>query len=310
MLGADNPRRNGDEMVMLRTIRKDHLIRLMRDYCYAVSNISALEAIIQVTLTNGEEKWLKIIGMPVQRQWGKVEEMAGTVQDISQKVCEENFGLSVISHELRNPLTIAVLNTQLAIKMLAKDENNAAVNFLRNAETHLNGMTTLMEEYLTTSGKSRQQQLNASVFDLNKLVDVLLTEMGLIHRYHRFVKVNHSPCLVKADKFKIIQVFINYITNAVTHSPMGTPITVALVNGSHHVEVSVIDRGSGIPDGSEELIFDKYYSGAAKEKSRHNKGLGLYLVKNIVERHGGTVRAIRNKNCGSSFFFSLPVLTA
>lgn len=310
MLGADSLRHNSDDTAMLQSIRKDHFIRLTRDYYYAISNASALETIVQVTLTDGQEKWLKIIGMPVQRRWGKVDGMTGTVQDISQKVCEDNFGLSVINHELRNPLTIAVLNTQLAIKMLTKEENGTAVNFLRNAETHLNGMTMLMEEYLTTSGKNRQQQLNTSVFDLNKLVDVLITEMGLVHRYHHFVKMNHRPCLVKADKFKIIQVFINYITNAVTHSPMGTQITIALVIGLNAVEVSVTDRGAGIPMGSEELIFEKYYSGAAKEKSRHNKGLGLYLVKNIVERHGGEVRATRNNSCGSSFYFSLPVLPA
>jgi two-component system CheB/CheR fusion protein len=139
----------------------------------------------------------------------------------------------------------------------------------------------------------------------------MVTEMKTLYPSHRFSKHSSSPVLVRADKFKLIQVLINYLTNAVNFSPASSQITVNSIRKHSYVEVSIRDQGIGIPDGQHQKIFHKFYRSGQKEvRERSSKGLGLYLVREIIQQHGGTVRVEKGEEKGSVFYFTLPLASS
>ncbi|WP_374950104.1 ATP-binding protein [Mucilaginibacter sp.] len=282
---------------------------LIHEFNYACAFDTKLEMQIKTNLPDGKIKWFRLTGILYYRRWDSPDQMVGVIEDISQQVNEECLSLAVVNHELRSPLTVIKLNVQLLINILSGNVDKYPVRLLRNVELHINCMTSLMEEYLASPvNDKRQREMNRTVFDLDDLIDIIISEMKLVYPGHRFIKQEGGPVLVKADKYKIVQVFINYLTNAVNFSPQSSQIAIQVSAVEAYVVVSVQDQGIGIPPGQEEQIFQKFYRSDLKSvRQKNSKGLGLYLVKQIIGEHNGAVRAERGKEGGSVFYFSLPV---
>jgi two-component system CheB/CheR fusion protein len=264
---------------------------------------------VKIITPTGKIKWVRISGVLYYRRWGTAEQMIGVIEDTTQKICEESLSMTVVNHELRSPLTIIKLNVQLLINMLSAGYDKYPVRLLNNVDQHINFMTKLIDEYLSSSlDEKRLPQNNLTVFDLNELIDTIVGEMKTLYTGNRFCKPAAMPVWVKADKYKIIQVLINYFTNAVNFSPPSSHITVCVSIRNNHVEVAVHDQGIGVPAGQEQNIFQRFYKCEQKAvRQKNSKGLGLYLVKNIIQEHGGTVRAEKGEDCGSVFYFTLPL---
>ncbi len=294
---------------VLKLVHPTQVSRLMREFKYACDNDCDFEIQVKIITPAGKIKWVRIAGVLYYRRWGTAEQMIGTIEDTTQKINEESLSLAVVNHELRSPLTIIKLNVQLLINMLSAGNDKYPVRLLRNVDSHINFMTRLIEEYLSSSlDEKRLPQYNLTVFDLNELIEIMITEMKTLHTGNRFCKRAAMPVWVKADKYKIIQVLINYFTNAVNFSPPSSQITVETAIKNNIVEVAVRDQGIGIPCGQEDKIFQRFYKCDQKAvRQKNSKGLGLYLVKSIIQEHGGTVRAEKGGDCGSVFYFSLPL---
>ena len=112
--------------------------------------------------------------------------------------------------------------------------------------------------------------------------------------------------IITADGAKIEQVLINFLNNAVKYSPATARIEVKIITSEGHAIVSVKDFGIGIPSRHLEDIFDRYYR-ANPDSSSGGLGLGLYISKEIVLRHGGDIRVESKEGEGSVFYFSLPL---
>ncbi len=246
------------------------------------------------------------------KKWGKIDGIAGTVEDISQKMAEENLGLSIVGHELKSPLSIIKLNTALTIKLLQGKKNNQLINLLNIVDEHANGITRILDEYLTTSlSPNRLPELRCCTIDLTRLLEQVLGEIKMLHPCRKFRFSAARDLWVKADKYKIVQVISNYMMNAVKFSPLGTLIDIEAEQCGGFIIVAVSDRGTGIEEGTEKLIFQRNYSTQkSPEHHRYSKGLGLYLAEQIIAAHGGKVRATRREGGGSVFYFSLPELPA
>jgi two-component system sensor histidine kinase KdpD len=121
----------------------------------------------------------------------------------------------------------------------------------------------------------------------------------------RDVRVPPDLPLVPMDDVLIEQVIINLLDNASKYTPPGSPIAVTVSGDPERVTVEVADRGPGLPAGTEERIFEKFYrSGTAPGRGA---GLGLAIAKGIVDAHGGRIWAHNLPEGGAAFFFSLPV---
>jgi len=109
---------------------------------------------------------------------------------------------------------------------------------------------------------------------------------------------------VNGDRDRLEQVLQNLAANALRHTPDGGTITLSSAATANGIAVTVRDTGSGIPPEHLPLIFDRFYKADASRKAAGGSGLGLSIVKTIVERHGGTITA-RNDG-GAVFEITLP----
>ena len=293
---------------ILNVIPANQRRQLVQEFKFAFANGSNIDKQIKIVTVKGREKWIRVTGIFCYRKWGTQEQMIGAIEDITQKINEECVGLSIVNHELRAPLTIIKLNIQMPVNNIKNGKTDQQlVKTLNNVDNHINYMTGLMDEYLNFStDDQRVNQLNTSLFDLNQLMDFMLTEMRTLHPYYRFNKAASGRVWVEADKFKIIQVLINFLTNAVKFSPRSSLIFINTYIKGSFVEVAISDEGIGVPKDQLIKIFQKFYRSDVKNASnRNSKGLGLYLVKEIIQQHGGSVRAERRPGGGSIFYFTL-----
>jgi two-component system sensor histidine kinase KdpD len=111
---------------------------------------------------------------------------------------------------------------------------------------------------------------------------------------------------VTADPMLLERALLALIGNAAKHTPAGTHVTISAKAVDDRIEVSVEDDGPGLPDGREEAVFESFARGE-RQSSKKTAGLGLAIVRTIVEAHGGTVRAERCREKGARFVFTLPL---
>ena len=112
---------------------------------------------------------------------------------------------------------------------------------------------------------------------------------------------------MRVDLDRIAEVLIHLLENAAKYSPEETPITVSAEARGRMVEVSVADRGPGIDDIEQSLVFEKFYRGRDQRYRVQGTGMGLAISKAIVEAHGGTIGLTSQLGSGSVFHFTLPV---
>jgi len=219
--------------------------------------------------------------------------------------------VSHVSHELRTPLTSikayveALVNNDQDPRFVQRGE------FLDIVNKETNRLIRIVNDILdVTKIEFGQRAIARAPLDLRVIVDEVLSMLGPTLREHAIRVDVHVPSdlpRVDGDADLIKQVFINLVTNAVKYSSRGTAVTVRAREEAVSILVSVADQGVGIPKDEIGSVFDKYFrSRSHKDSKLEGLGLGLAIVKNIVEQHGGGVRAESAEGSGSTFHFTLP----
>jgi K+-sensing histidine kinase KdpD len=155
--------------------------------------------------------------------------------------------------------------------------------------------------------QSGEMELELERRPLADIVDSALKSLGTViakHPVSNDVPRDLPP--VTADPVLLERAFLALIGNAAKHTPAGTHVAVSAKADAEKVEVSVEDDGPGLPQGREEEVFESFARGE-KQSSKKTAGLGLAIVRTIVEAHGGTVRAERGREKGARFVFTLPL---
>ncbi|MCX7948681.1 MAG: ATP-binding protein [Treponemataceae bacterium] len=220
---------------------------------------------------------------------------------------------SSISHELRTPLTsikegIGLLQKSLAekgspqqIKILKilSEESRRLID-LTNAVLDLSKMEAGMMTY-TFRSTDLSPLIHQAVAELTPLREAKQIQLGL--------ELDPTVPKLNLDRERILQVLRNLIGNAIKFTPQGGEILVKMFKGDEGVRVSVEDTGPGIPEEKLEAIFEKYHQGPDTKDSRmKGTGLGLAMVKHIINAHGGRVWAENRSGKGGSLFtFLLPL---
>lgn len=123
-----------------------------------------------------------------------------------------------------------------------------------------------------------------------------------------FLRPEDSEIFTEYDKEKIRVVLQNLIENSIKYSTDGDRVFVALKKNQNELEISIKDTGIGIPESEQPKIFEKFYRATnAKEKEEVGSGLGLYTIKQIIERHKGKIWFESEPEKGSTFYFTLPI---
>lgn len=206
--------------------------------------------------------------------------------------------LAMISHEFRTPL--AVISTAAQTMGLTAEDEATSQRLLRieRSVRHMNGMieACLLDDRIEGAGLL----LRSSLFDPKALVCRIAEAAQAAAPHHRICVAAEALPNLAGDERLLGVALSNLMENAVKYSPSDTVIEVALRQEGDNAVFSVADRGPGIPDDERELVFEKYYRGAATGRIP-GAGLGLHLTRHIVTAHGGAV-GIRNRPDAGALF--------
>jgi PAS domain S-box-containing protein len=218
--------------------------------------------------------------------------------------------LATLAHELRNPLA-AMRN---ALQLLSVSELDAEQNQRAGAIIHrqLKQLVRLVDDLLDVSRISRGQlQLRITRTTLAEVIRTAVESTALAigtADQNLRVLLPDEPIMLDADSERLSQVFTNLLTNATKYTPPGGEITISAVVEPETVTVEVADNGSGIPPEMLEAVFDMFTQvHSSRDRGFGGLGIGLTLVRSMVELHGGTVTAESGgPDQGSTFRVRLP----
>lgn len=228
------------------------------------------------------------------------------VEDLSR--LKDEF-LSIASHELRTPVTSIKGYTQLAKMLIREGDLNTSEEYLEIALDQIDRMSRLILELLDVSRiETGRLEIRREPIVWSHFV------RDVVHRHHtavsdrRFhVSVPDDTKIVSGDRDRLEQVIGNLLENAVKYSPDGSDVVVTVEDKDGLFVTAVSDRGIGIPADELSQVFERFHRGRQVSSTNYGGlGLGLYITKQIIERHGGSIWVDSKEGQGTTFYFSLP----
>ena len=262
----------------------------------------------------GDYRWFLSRAIPQLDEFGNVKKWVGTstdIDDMKRQDEHKNDFIKIANHELKTPVTTIKGYVQLLKKMRGDSEDKFLVNSLNTIENQVNKLNLLIGDLLDISRiESGKLPLVKDDFSLLKLVTETIEDIKASDPSHQInFELRHASDIeVFADKDRITQVLNNLLTNAIKYSPTAQNVDVELYIKDNSAVLSVQDFGIGMDESELEHIFERFYRvSGADEVTFPGFGIGLFIVKDIVERHQGKTWVKSEKNKGSKFFFSLPL---
>lgn len=214
--------------------------------------------------------------------------------------------LVAISQDLKDPL-MAIVQDALSL-----ENTNDSSSKINDTMQSINSSVLVIEGLLKDMGDQARADQGSLTLRLDQLaIDIILDDARLMLQpiaklrdvRLQFDSVN-PPTLAFFDRERVLRVLSNLVGNAIKFSPKHSKVVIKVRSDQQFVYVSVVDSGSGIPEGKISELFDHFWQ--ARETAEQGSGVGLAIVKTIIEAHGGTVRAESQLGHGSTFTFSLP----
>jgi two-component system, sensor histidine kinase len=219
--------------------------------------------------------------------------------------------LAILAHELRNPL--APIRNSLHIQRLTSHNDPATERLVEMMERQVNHMVRLVDDLLEISRISRGRiELRKESVEIAAVVESAVeTSRPLIETRHQqlVVEVPPEPLILEGDPVRLAQVFANLLNNATKYTDIGGQIWLTVRREGQAVAISVRDSGVGIPAEMLPRVFELFTQvDRSAGRAQGGLGIGLTLVKSLVEMHGGSV-AVHSEGCGkgSEFVVRLPL---
>jgi signal transduction histidine kinase len=268
-------------------------------------------------LAGGRIVSLALTGARLSYPTAREPELAVVFRDISQEdLVHRLLGhfISNVVHEFRTPL--AALNASLELLLDKEDTSRPAERhkLLKGLQVSVVNLQTLVDNLLeSASFEAGHFRVSPRPFDLSDLITVAVRIMQpLLEKYNQqlLVKLPAFLPLVQADPRRMVQVLVNLLSNASKYGPANLEIILSASVENGFVRVKVDDRGPGISPEQRATLFRRFaYPETRHENLRMGAGLGLSVVKAIVEAHGGQTGVDNPSTGGTTFWFTLPIAT-
>ncbi|RZK35555.1 MAG: PAS domain-containing sensor histidine kinase, partial [Hymenobacter sp.] len=267
---------------------------------------------VQYRTIGAEDKklrWVRAKGKAYFDTSDRPTRFIGSVLDITEQKQDElrkNDFISMVSHELKTPLTSLTAIVQMLQFKMKPSDDPAAANPLDRAVIQLKKMSALIGGFLNVSRlESGKIHLDVGPFNLGGLITEITEEFILTTSSARLTFLPCREIVVAADRDKIGTVIANLLSNAVKYSPQGSFIEVSCEVSGSVAKVSIKDQGMGISPQNIGKLFDRYYR-VEGNSGISGFGIGLYLCAEIIQRHDGRIWADSKPGEGSVFCFELP----
>lgn len=231
----------------------------------------------------------------------ELEELYRQVKTLSDK--KDEF-IAMTTHELKTPVTS--LKGFLQLLQIRTGENEQGRLFVERSIKQVDKLAMLINDLVDFSKlQAGKLGMHFESFDIKVLVEDCL-ELYTTNNTHPF-RLNTSGSLeVQADRLRIEQVIDNLVSNAIKYSPQGGTIEITIEGNADAVEVKIKDEGIGIDNAVQDKLFSQFFRAVKPGYSIPGLGMGLYITKEIIERHGGTIGVESVPGKGSVFSFVLP----
>jgi len=261
---------------------------------------------------DGKTIHIQVSSTPIRNKEGRMIAAASITADMTaQKEIErrkDDF-VNMASHELKTPITSMKLYMDTLMNRIKKLDDERSVKILENVKGQTNRLQKLVNDLLDVSRlQTGKMSFSKEVFRLDELVAETVETLTDFARGQPVEVTRSSPVLVNADRFRIYQVVTNLVTNALKYSPGGKGVKIRIYRHDGKATVSVQDFGIGIAKDQQKKIFERLYQVTDDhEKTFPGFGMGLYISKEIIKRHKGSIWVESEKGKGSTFYFTLPL---
>ena len=282
------------------------------ELAYAANAIGSGNFDVEVKPRGDED----LLGNSIKRMKDNLHQFTLEKDKVQQETLElmhrkDDF-LSIASHELKTPVTSLKAYAQL-LQMDAQGSNDTRKEVMfAKMDAQVDKLTALINDLLDTSKMQNGKLIyNKISFRLNDLVKEIITEMQTAITSHIIILEEDAQLEVCADRDRVGQVVNNLLSNAIKYCPDCKKLVVAIEKGEQMAVCSVQDFGNGINKEQQHKIFERFYRVTGKNFNTYpGLGLGLYIAKEIVDRHNGRIWFESEIGKGTTFYFSLPLAKA
>jgi PAS domain S-box-containing protein len=270
---------------------------------------------IGIVTAQGRTATLAVTGARLNPPDGGTRQTVLVFRDMTEEEATQRlraYFLANISHEFRTPLSALNASVELLIDEIEDFSAAERWELLNSIHRSVKGLQTLIDNLLESSKiEAGRFSIRRRPGDLNDIIaDATQTINPLLERRQQTLSITEPVGLqdVHVDPTRMTQVLVNLLSNASKYSPVGEPIDLIVDRADDHLlHISVADRGPGISPADQASLFCRFVRLDAQDGTQYGVGLGLSVVKAIVEEHGGEVGVDARKGGGSVFWFTLPL---
>ncbi|EKQ66817.1 histidine kinase [Leptolyngbyaceae cyanobacterium JSC-12] len=227
----------------------------------------------------------------------------------------EDFA-STLTHDLKTPLLGAIETLKAFQKgsfgIVQASQQTVLATMIRSHKTTLQMVETLLDVYRNDNEGLKLNLVPVDLVQIAEEVTTTVIDLAASRRVHISLNYGDSDfrkfLWVEGDILQLQRVIANLLTNAINHSPRGDKVEIVLEPGSSYQTLKVIDNGAGVKAEELPYLFERFYQGQSDRQAK-GCGLGLYLSRQIVAAHGGTIWAENRYPTGAMFAFRLPALS-
>ncbi|MBN1196018.1 MAG: PAS domain S-box protein [Candidatus Aminicenantes bacterium] len=278
----------------------------------AFTESKAVRTDVEVMIKAGVAHVLEAVAKPISVKKKKPIGILTTLRDVTHSREIERMKtefLSTTAHELRTPLTSIQGFSEILLtrKNLKADEKERFLSYINRQSMNLSGIISdLLDISRIESGEGFK--LNISPVNLNEIIAKRIELFRISHGEHTFItNFRAADRPVFADQEKIDQVMQNLLSNAVKYSPNGGEISVKTNIKDAEFQVAVKDCGIGMSKDQVRNIFRKFYRADSSDTAPAGTGLGMSIVKLIIEKHKGRIHVESRPGMGTKVVFAIPI---
>jgi PAS domain S-box-containing protein len=270
---------------------------------------------IKVITRNGREITLAVTSARLKPSNGGPSQLALVLRDITEEEAAQrlrSYFLANISHEFRTPLSALNASVELLLEEIEELSLAEIAELLDSVHLSVTSLQTLIDNLLeSTSIEAGHFRIHRRPTDLNDVIGEAVRLMKpLLDRRQQSLAL-YEPAelpLANIDPTRLTQVLVNLLSNASKYSPMEDTIELTVEDvGSDTLRLSVADGGPGISPHDRANLFRRFVRLGDRDETQYGVGLGLWLVKTIVEEHGGEVGVDNRPAGGAVFWFTMPL---
>jgi len=269
----------------------------------------------EVCLIDLSDIRLRVHVNPVRNEDGLLIGSVTLLHDVSRLSAidkiKANF-LSMVSHQLKSPLSSTLLQTSILLDGIVGELNDKQMDLLQKVRNRIKGMVDLIHDILDVcfveEGGYLKQIEHLDVAEILKRTVELIQPQVQDKNIALHVKIEDNLPVISGNRSSVEAMFINLISNAIKYTPPGGKVNVEMGENAQNIQLEVSDTGIGVEGADFPRIFDKFYRVKSEmTKNISGTGLGLSIVKGVVEAHRGAINVESKVGEGTTFTVLLPV---